>query len=136
MVAMDNSIAFTTEPAGYILLVEDDEAVRQASAKLLKAAGFHVYPAPDYRVALQILEGEQPIDLILTDIVMPDQVNGLALARMARMRRRGVKIMYMTGYDIPGLEEQALGTILRKPVDGTVLIAEIKRALETARTPH
>jgi CheY-like chemotaxis protein len=44
--------------------------------------------APDHRLALQILESSQPLDLLITDVVMPGHVNGFALARMARMRRR------------------------------------------------
>ena len=48
---------------------------------------------------------------------MPDSVNGIALSRMARLRRRDLKVIYITGYSIPGVEREALGPILRKPVD-------------------
>ncbi|HEY2616578.1 MAG TPA: hybrid sensor histidine kinase/response regulator, partial [Acetobacteraceae bacterium] len=75
------------------------------------------------------LEAELPVDLLLTDIVMPGSVNGIALSRMARLRRRDLKVMYLTGYNIPGVEREALGPILRKPVDNDVLLDEIGRVL-------
>ena len=74
-------------PPRHILLVDDEEAFGYAAAKVLRKAGFEVSLAPDYRHALRTLEGPEPLDLLITDVVMPERVNGFALARMARMRR-------------------------------------------------
>jgi CheY-like chemotaxis protein len=112
-----------------ILLVEDDEVFRDATAAVLRSAGYGVQTAPDYRLALEILEGDERIDLLLTDVVMPDRVNGLALSRMARMRRLDLRVIYMSGYDIPGFEDEALGTLLRKPISDELLLAEIAQTL-------
>lgn len=112
-----------------ILVVEDDEAARISLGGLLRRSGYSVLLAPDYRLALSFVESEQPIDLLVTDIVMPDRVNGLALARMARLRRPAIKLLYVTGYDIPGFETEALGPILRKPFADDQLIATIRRLL-------
>jgi CheY-like chemotaxis protein len=112
-----------------ILLVDDDELFRESTAAFLRSAGYSVQVAPDYRLALEILESDEPIDLLLTDIVMPDRVNGMALTRMARMRRRDIRVIYLSGYDIPGLEREAHGTLLRKPVGDDLLLAEIARTL-------
>lgn len=112
-----------------ILLVDDDQTFREATTTLLRKAGYEVLSAPDYRLALEILESEKPIDLLLLDIVMPDRVHGLALSRMARLRRPEVSVIYISGYDIPGLEREALGPIIRKPVDHDRLLDEISRAL-------
>jgi CheY-like chemotaxis protein len=60
---------------------------------------------------------------------MPDSVNGIALSRMARLRRRNLRVVYLTGYDIPGADREALGPILRKPVDEQALINEVERVL-------
>src|SRR5215813_5036966 len=97
-----------------ILLVKDDEVLRDATAAMLRSAGYAVQVAPDHRLALELLEGDERIDLLLTDVVMPDRANGLALSRMARMRRRDLRVIYISGYDIPGWEHEALGTLLRK----------------------
>jgi CheY-like chemotaxis protein len=112
---------------GCILLVDDEEAFGYAAAKVLRKAGFDVSLAPDYRLALQILEGPQPLDLLITDVVMPERVNGFALARMARMRRLDLRILYMTAHEVPA--EEAMGKILRKPIPLDVLVREAGLAL-------
>ena len=112
-----------------ILLVDDDEVFREATAAVLRAAGYEVRPAPDFRLALEILESDEAIDLFLVDIVMPDRVNGLALARMARLRRPDIKIMYVSGYDLPGIEAEALGPIIRKQVDDESFLARVAALL-------
>jgi CheY-like chemotaxis protein len=112
-----------------ILVVEDDVTFGQALRQVLTHAGYDVAVAADFRTALGVLEDEQPLALLLVDIVMPNGVNGLALSRMARLRRRNLKVVYVTGYDIPGLEKQLLGPVLRKPIENSVLIEEIERTL-------
>jgi CheY-like chemotaxis protein len=112
-----------------ILLVDDDEGFREALGAQLRSAGYAVRLAPDYRLALEILESDAPVDLLLLDIVMPERVNGLALGRMARLRRREIKILYLSGYDVAGLDREALGTILRKPVTNDELLEEVQRTL-------
>lgn len=112
-----------------ILVVEDDRTFGEALCQVLSREGYFALLASDFQRALEILEAEEPLDLMLVDIVMPDGVNGLALSRMARLRRRSLKVMYLTGYNIPGVEREALGPILRKPVDNQVLIEEIARVL-------
>src|SRR5215813_8801698 len=101
-------------PAGRILLVDDEEAFCYAAARALRGAGFEVSLATDHRLALKILDSTQPLDLLITDVVMPDRVNGFALARMARMRRRDLRVLYISAYDLP--TEEAVGKILRKPI--------------------
>ena len=112
-----------------ILLVDDDLAFGDAMSRVLRAARFEVFQATDHRLALEDLESTRPIDLLITDLVMPERVNGIALSRMARMRRPGLKVIYMTAYDIPGVEDEALGPVLRKPIDDEHLLAEVRRVL-------
>jgi CheY-like chemotaxis protein len=114
-----------------ILVVDDDPAFGDAIARVLRAVGFEVSLAPDHRLALEDLESTRPIDLLITDIVMPDRVNGVALSRMARMRRPDLKVIYLTAYDIPGVEDEAAGPVLRKPIDEDRLVAEVRRVLAT-----
>ena len=114
---------------GRILFVDDDQVFAEASAQLLRGVGYEVQIAPDYRLALEVLESNALVDLLVCDIVMPDRVNGLALGRMARLRRPKLKIIYITGHDIPGIEDEALGPVLRKPIDNDLFVAEIQRVL-------
>lgn len=113
----------------HILVVDDDPLYREAMGQVLQREGYTVSLTADFRGALEILETERPVDLMLVDIVMPDRVNGVALSRMARLRRKDLKVIYVTGYSIPGVDREALGPILRKPVDDGVLIEEVARLL-------
>ena len=117
---------------GRIVLVDDDEAFCYAAAKVLRNAGFAVSRAPDHRLALQILEGPQPSDLLITELVMPGGINGFALARMARLRCLKLRVLYLTAYDLP--MEEGIGKVLRKPIDLDALAAEARDAL--AGPPH
>jgi CheY-like chemotaxis protein len=74
-------IADAALPGKQILLVDDDELFREATAAILRSAGYTVQAAADHRLALEILESDERIDLLLTDIVMPDRVNGMALSK-------------------------------------------------------
>jgi CheY-like chemotaxis protein len=65
--------------------------------------------------------------LLITDIVMPGGINGFALARMARMRRLDLRVLYVTGYDLP--MEEGIGKVLRKPIELDALVAEAQKAL-------
>jgi CheY-like chemotaxis protein len=117
-----------------ILLVDDDDAFAASAGKALRNRGFEVVVAADYRPALEELESPRRVDLLISDIVMPERVNGLALSRMARMRRPDIKVIYVTAYDIPSAEREALGPVLRKPVDEMRLLAEVQRTLAETST--
>ena len=128
----DTPVSARSLPGVHVLLVEDDATLSEAMERMLGAAGCKVSTAADFRRALDVLEGPEPIDLMLTDIVMPRGINGVALGRMARMRRRDIRLIYMTAYDIPGIDTEADGPVLRKPITAERLIAEMERALGRA----
>ena len=113
-----------------ILLVDDDEGFCYSAERSLEQAGFAVLPAHDYQHALAALESDRRIDLLLTDIMMPKGIHGFALARMARMRRLDMKVLYMTAFDVPTVE--AVGKVLRKPISDVELVAEVRNALAGA----
>ena len=80
-----------------------------------------------FRLHCRSWKAKDQVDLLVVDLVMPG-VNGFALARMARMRRHDLKVVYVTGYDdIPVIE--AMGPILRKPVGAEMLVATVRREL-------
>jgi DNA-binding NtrC family response regulator len=76
--------------------------------------------------ALTVLDSDCQVDLVLTDLVMPKgQPNGISLGRMARIKRRGVKVALMSGYDIDVYHNALPGKLFRKPVDLDRLVTEI-----------
>ena len=92
-----------------ILLVEDDEAVRKLALLSLTGQGYRVLPAVDGQDALRIVnEHPQPIDMLLTDVVMPN-MDGLELAQHLQARFPGMKILFVSGYS--GRRRHATGHV-------------------------
>lgn len=82
-----------------ILLVEDEPMVRMIARKLLTKHGYHVIEAESGRAALEIWNGQKDsIDMLLTDIVMPDGVSGHDLAMRLQEERPGLPVIYSSGY--------------------------------------
>jgi CheY-like chemotaxis protein len=81
-----------------VLLVEDNEAVRQTNAAMLDELGYAVIEAENAAEALKIIETAPNIRLLFTDVGLPDGVNGRQLADLALQRRPSLKILFTTGY--------------------------------------
>jgi len=83
---------------GTILLVEDSDVVRDVIAGMLEGGGFTVLTASGGEAALALTRrGDVPVDLLLTDIVMPS-MSGVELADRVERERPGMRILFMTGY--------------------------------------
>lgn len=81
-----------------VLVVEDNDQVRQLAATILEKQGYTVHAADNGQKGLQLLEEiEGDLDLLLTDVVMPD-MNGKELFRRAFSRLPALKVLYMSGY--------------------------------------
>ncbi|ADX48075.1 PAS/PAC sensor hybrid histidine kinase [Paracidovorax avenae ATCC 19860] len=80
-----------------VLVVEDEAAVRQFSVEALRELGYRVLEADGAAAALKLIDAHPEIDLLFTDVVMPD-VNGRKLAEEALRRRPGLKVLFTTGY--------------------------------------
>jgi two-component system, cell cycle sensor histidine kinase and response regulator CckA len=116
-----------------ILLIEDDAALAYALSKSLAQAGHDVKTALDGMSALQMLEADGPIDLVLTDLIMPTgHPHGLALARMARQKRPHLPIIFMTGH-VELLNLADGDQILLKPVSVSLMLDEIAETLRKTR---
>jgi CheY-like chemotaxis protein len=115
-----------------ILLVEDDELIRIATADLLQTFGHIVFDAPDAASALDILDGTT-VDVLMTDIGLPG-MSGSRLAAEARRTRPGLKVIFATGADGPASADGAAGPegafVLRKPYDSAALNSVLRSAGE------
>jgi PAS domain S-box-containing protein len=83
--------------ASTVLIVEDEDGLRRLTKRLLEGLGYTVLAAADAGEALELLESNPAIELLLTDVVMPG-TSGPELARRLIARRPGLKVMYMSGY--------------------------------------
>jgi len=117
-----------------LLIVDDDDAYREATAKLFRTAGWEVRAAQGFHAALTFLENGEPLPVMIVDIVMPHGVNGFALGRMARMRHPHIKLAYITGHDIGDAKREANGNIFQKPIEFEILLAEAERLYREAVT--
>jgi signal transduction histidine kinase/CheY-like chemotaxis protein len=115
-----------------VLVVEDEEGVRELASEFLESAGYAVLTAKDGTEALAIAEqSEEPIHLLLTDVVMP-KMRGPELAKRLKGLRTKLRIVYMSGYleynrgNDDFLEE---GFFLQKPFSRDTLVLKMGEAL-------
>ena len=96
--AVPRSIEAPRAPQGErVLVVEDEPDVRMLVVDVLKELGYRVEVACDSHEALPVLQGVEPVDLLVTDVGLPG-LNGRQLAEVARQHRPGLKVLFMTGY--------------------------------------
>ncbi|HEX5259551.1 MAG TPA: response regulator [Sphingomicrobium sp.] len=119
--------------SGTVLLVEDEPTVRSVAERALTRHGYKVMTADSGEEALEILGRGEPIDLLISDVVMPG-MDGPAVVREARKSRPELKILFMSGY----AEEQLRKSIdienvnfLPKPFSVTELAEAARRAVGT-----
>ena len=135
------SAARTAEapPAGgdgaIVLLVEDNDQVREFAASLLADLDYRVVAAASAEEALEVLARE-PVDLLFTDVMMPG-ITGIELARRARERHPGLPVLLASGYseEIAGGAARAFET-LAKPYGVRTLAAALVAARERAADPR
>ncbi len=114
-----------------ILLAEDDQDMRRFLSKALRNAGFDVASFDNGKAAYQRLR-EEPFELLLTDIVMPE-MDGIELARKATELDPDIKVMFITGFAAVALNpdnnapQQA--KVLSKPFHLKELVNEVQRLL-------
>jgi CheY-like chemotaxis protein len=112
-----------------ILVVDDDNAVRDVVVQMLSTHGFGVLTAGGGHEALRIL-AQGTVDLLFTDIVMPG-MDGVELAKEARRLRPGLKVLFGTGYAQKAVERGAIQSarVLYKPFRQAELVKEIDSLL-------
>ena len=122
------------EQGEVILIVEDDQDLRQYLTEVLRGLGYSVLTAPSGTAALPILEQlSNRIDLLLTDVIMPG-LNGRELGQRALQIRPGLRVLYMTGYSRNAvvhhgrLDEGV--ELLQKPITQTHLAARVRDILD------
>ena len=116
-----------------ILLVEDDEMVRDYTARLLQDLGYDVVVACDGRQGLEIVRSDRPLDLLVTDMIMPGGLNGRQLAEAAQRLRPQLKVLFMSGYTENAIVHQGRLNpgvhLVNKPYQRSELASKVRIAL-------
>ena len=113
-----------------ILVVEDDDMVRDSVADQLTALNYRVITASNGPEALDILGGSDQIALLFTDVIMPGGLNGSQLASLTKAHRPGLKVLFTSGYT----ERAAVFT--EKLPEGAELLSKPYRSDELAHRVH
>jgi CheY-like chemotaxis protein len=118
-----------------VLVVEDNELVRDMAARLLRSLGYVVLQTATGADAATLLEAGAAVDLLFTDVVMPGQCDGIGLAGRARALRPGLKVLLTSGHPIDGLspEGRELAGVrsLAKPYALRDLATAVREALDS-----
>lgn len=119
-----------------ILLVEDEEALRELTADLLKSGGYEVVMAGSGEAAVEILKGSDVIHLLLTDVIMSG-MSGSDLAAQAKELRPGIKVLYISGYTGHHIANHGVveskSILLQKPFTKQALLAQVRAVLDAPR---
>ena len=117
-----------------VLIAEDEPSVSNFMARILKKQGYNVLQAPNGEEALQISNNHDgPIDLLLTDIVMP-KMGGLQLAELFRVSRPASKVLYTSGYTDENMISKNVKdfstSFIQKPFTVSSLVCKVREILD------
>jgi two-component system cell cycle sensor histidine kinase/response regulator CckA len=121
--------------AGRVMLVEDDDPVRMFAARALRSKGYRVVEAKSGETALEQIRGAAgPIDLLITDIVMPD-IDGPRLVRQVRELNPSIKVIFISGYAEDAFRQRLDSErdihFLAKPFSLKQLAMKVKEVLQS-----
>jgi CheY-like chemotaxis protein len=121
-----------------IVVVEDDVLVRNYVVARLRALGYTALPASSPAEALGLIDGDMPIDLLFTDVVMPGPMNGKQLADEALKRRPSLRVLFTSGYTENAIFHHGRldpgVLLLAKPYRKSDLARMVRAALAAGRT--
>ena len=115
-----------------VLVVEDEEAVRRVARRMLEASGFRVLEAGGVAEALRRLQDDASVDVVLTDVIMP-QGSGTDLEAAAAELRPNMPVVLMSGYSDWQRASARSGRVLVKPFTADALVTRIREALDSSR---
>jgi CheY-like chemotaxis protein len=116
-------------PHATVLVVDDEAAIRDVVHRVLTRAGYRVMTAAGQAQAMGLLrEPGVPVDLLLTDVVMPG-MTGEAFVAQVETVRPGIRVLFMSGYELPGAMTGS--QVLDKPFSRATLLAKVNQLLST-----
>lgn len=125
-----------SQPNETLLVVEDNDGVREYAVSMLEDLGYRVIEAADVEGALKALEGGPSIDLLFTDVVLPGKASGRDLAEMLEQRFPGLPVLFTTGYTRNAIVHNgrldAKVHLLNKPYTQQQLARKLRELLDAA----
>lgn len=129
-----------TENSKTILVVDDEDAVRNLAAMVLEEGGYQVLKARHSDEALILLDSyKEPVHLLLTDVKMDPFLTGCELAKCIRLLRPDIVVLYVSGFASHPMVQQEVdesrATFLAKPFSAKDLLSKVQESLVTAGRP-
>ncbi|MDD2462666.1 MAG: ATP-binding protein [Desulfobulbus sp.] len=122
----------TASGSEHVLVVEDDAMVRELVCETLLSQGYRVSQAEDPKLALALFTQIEPVDLLVTDVIMP-HMNGRELYRQLIQQLPGLRVLYMSGYTENVIADQGMlyegVDFLQKPFSVRTLLTKVQQAL-------
>jgi two-component system cell cycle sensor histidine kinase/response regulator CckA len=119
-------------PEPLVLVVDDEEPIRQLERRILEGGGYRVIEASKAGEALALLEGDVQVDLLIADLQMPD-LGGEEMARRIRRDRPDIKVLYVTGHIDELMDERSTlwegEAFLDKPFTAKALLEAVSQLL-------
>ncbi len=129
--------AFQPSKPVTILAVDDDRSVLDLLRETLDAAGYRVLAATGGWEAIREFESGEDVELLLTDVIMPD-LTGPVLAERLRAKKPGLRVLFISGFHDADLVQRFVTrkgfTLLPKPFTVTALLRVVREALEPVRS--
>ena len=110
-----------------VLVVEDEPLLCELMVDELKNLGFTVLRAETGEEALSLIDGDEPVDVLFTDIRLPGRLDGWDVAEKFRVRNPSGPVIYTTGYSGTPARQVTQSTFLPKPYRPAAIIKEIRR---------
>jgi CheY-like chemotaxis protein len=119
---------------GKVLVVDDEVDLLDIAVAYLQQMGYTALQATDGASALEMIESNTDIALVITDVIMPGGMNGAELVQKIRQQHPDIKVIYSSGFPADALAERSGtivdGLLLHKPYQRAEFDAMVRRALE------
>lgn len=121
---------------GTILLVEDEDPLRESLEDLLRSSGYAVISVADGTAALTLAEEGVEFDFVLTDVSMPGAIDGMKLASAIQILRPEMPVLYMSGYAEDAIRNSCSPNVAGKLVSKPYTLRELNAMLTKMRVPN
>ncbi len=127
MILAMSELPIRTDPyAPTVLVVEDEALVRMPIAEYLRDCGYNVLEAGDAGEAIHLVDANEPVDVVFSDVRMPGTMNGFDLARWIRAHHPEVQVLLTSGYSAARDADSAQVKLIEKPYSQAQVLKRIR----------
>lgn len=123
---MSHASAHTAVPAPTVLIVEDEALVRMPIAEYLRDCGYNVLEAEDADEAIHLVDSDEPVDVVFSDVRMPGDMDGFDLARWIGDHHPEVPVLLTSGYSMPRDAASDRVKLIEKPYSQAQVLDRIR----------